>query len=151
MPFQFTFPENQNTQDSFTCNFIKSTIEKPARPFMFSWYKAQINGHPPTLRIFDDSSLGSLSFIQEFKINQLFLEFIPNIIYDLKSEIMNELKLCHCPPIQNMEWIQQVPNLKILYLYDICIQYLNGLETCNNFAQLCLTKCKINDISAQSL
>ncbi|CAL6009938.1 Hypothetical_protein [Hexamita inflata] len=120
IPFKYNFSENQNTQaNPFSSNLVNKTTEKPVRPFMFSQYKAQIKGQPPTLRIFDDSSLSSISFMQEFKIDQLFLEFCPKIIYDLKSETINELMLCHCPPIQNMEWIQQVPNLITLYLYSM--------------------------------
>ncbi|CAL6039971.1 leucine-rich_repeat domain-containing protein [Hexamita inflata] len=148
MPFQFIFSENKNTQNIFACNQIKSTTENPAKPFMSYIYKSQIKGKPPTLKIYNDKTLSSLSFMQEFQLEQLFLEFCPKIIYDLKSETITELTLNHCPQIQNMEWIQQIPNLRILSLEDICVQDLNGLEMCKNFTSLLLTKCQINDISA---
>ncbi|CAL5988652.1 leucine-rich_repeat domain-containing protein [Hexamita inflata] len=146
MPFQFSFSENKNTQNILACNQMKSTTEKPARPFMFSWYKTQIKGQD--LKINNDITLSSLQFMQEFPIEYLVLEFCPKIIYDLKSETITEIKINHCPQIQNMKWIQHVPNLRILSLLDICVQDLNGLEMCKNFVSLFLTNCQINDISA---
>ncbi|CAL5998990.1 LPXTG_cell wall anchor domain-containing protein [Hexamita inflata] len=145
-PFQFNFSESTNPP--FAGNLMKSTTEKLARPFMFSVYKNQITGQPPTLKIYNDKTLSSLSFMQELQIEHLFLEYCPKITYDLKSEMITELYMNHCPQIQNMEWIQYVHNLKTLQLYDICVQTLNGLEMCKNITSLGLKKCQINDISA---